>query len=58
MKGIFKKARKKRCSNCKYLHKNDPIFACFKSGIYIEPIKIICFKKEKKDGSNNKPNNS
>ena len=49
MKGILKKARKKRCSNCKYLYKCGTIFACFKSGVYIEPIKTICFKKKRKE---------
>lgn len=44
MKGPFKQLRKKRCLNCKYLYKTRNIFACHKSGVYIEPIKIICFK--------------
>ena len=49
MKGPFKKLKKKRCKDCKHLFKIDNMFACYKSEIYIEPVKLICFKRKKKE---------
>ena len=49
MKKFFKKLKKKRCKDCKYLFKTNCIFACYKSKIYIEPVKLICFKRRTKD---------
>lgn len=49
MKGPFKKLRKKRCRKCKYLYEYGKIFACFKSNIYIEPVKVVCLKFKRKE---------
>lgn len=49
MRGPFKKSRKKRCNKCKYLFKRGNIFACNKSEIYIEPVKVVCFKYTRKE---------
>lgn len=47
MRGLFKKLKKKRCNKCENVFKRSSIFACHKSGIYIEPVKLICFKYRK-----------
>lgn len=49
MRGLFKNLKKKRCSKCKNVYKKGNIFACHKSKIYIEPIKLICFKYKVKE---------
>ena len=49
MRGPFKKIKKKRCSKCKYIHNVGNIFACEKSGIWLEPVKLICFKHKKEE---------
>lgn len=49
MKGLFIKARMKRCQNCKYLFNKGIMFACERSGYYIEPVKYICLKKVRRD---------
>ena len=49
MKGPFKKLKKKRCKDCKHLFKIDNMFACYKSEIYIEPVKLIGFKRKTKE---------
>lgn len=49
MKKLFKKLKRERCKDCKHLFKTDNMFACYKSKIYIEPVKLICFKRRTKD---------
>lgn len=49
MKGLFIKARMKRCEGCKYLFHKGIMFACERSGYYIEPVKYICLKKVRRD---------
>ena len=53
MKGPFKKFRKKRCKDCKYLFNKGIIYCCQRCG-YLEGIKIICFKKEERCNEDNK----
>ena len=47
MRGLFKKLKKKRCNTCENVFTRSSIFVCHKSGIYIEPVKLICFKYRK-----------
>lgn len=43
---IMKKTKRKKCKNCIYFYKNGNVCACNKSKYYIEPLKLICFKKK------------
>ena len=43
----MKKIKGKRCKDCIYAYKRGHIFACQKSGIWIEPLRLICFKRRK-----------
>lgn len=52
MKGPLKKHRMKRCNECIHLFNKGRVFACQKSGYYIEPVKIICFHRRKVDVKN------
>ncbi len=49
---FIKKAKQRKCKNCKYAFIHGNIFACDKSGIYIEPLHLICFRR--KENSNGK----
>ena len=46
---LLKKLKQKRCKDCIYKYREGNIFACQKSKIYIEPLKLICFKKRRGD---------
>lgn len=45
---FMKKAKQKKCKDCKYAYIKGNIFACYKTGYYIEPLHLICFSKRSK----------
>jgi len=45
---FMKKTKQRKCRNCKYAYIKGNIFACYKTGYYIEPLHLICFSKRSK----------
>lgn len=50
---IMKKTKQKKCKDCVYAYRKGHIFACNKSEYYIEPLKLICFKRSFKRRKDN-----
>ena len=56
MKGPFKKFRKKRCEGCKHLFHKGNIFACQNEIGCIQPVKLICLRRERENERHNEDN--